>query len=207
MERNGRIPGAESGDGAYEPSRSTRTDNPFVRGHATLDGLMAVVETLRPHPGRKTVVLFSEGLAFGADQDRGQIIVRSPHRDDTWLDDNRHDRFLRVVAAANGARVSFYTFDAAGLRVHGPPIGFGEAPYVGLSALANETGGLFIESTNDLAPGLLRMARDLEHYYLLGYDPTNRRQDGGYRRIDVRVRTPRLSVIARRGYQAPSQRR
>jgi VWFA-related protein len=206
MERGGSVPGAEYGSGTAQPTTSTRTDNPFIRAHATLDGLSGVIETLRPHTGRKTIVLFSEGLAFGADQDAGQLIVRSPHQDDTWLSDNRREHFTRVIEAANGARVSFYTFDAAGLRVHGPPIGFGEAPYVGLSALAAETGGSFIESTNDLAPGLLRMSSDLDHNYLLGYEPTTR-QDGSYRRIDVRVRKSGMSVLARRGYKTASSPR
>ena len=102
MERGGSVPGAEYGSGTAQPSTSTRTDNPYIRAHATLDGLSGVIETLRPHTGRKTIVLFGRArLRCGPDA--GQLIVRSPHQDDTWLSDNRREHFTRVIEAANGA--------------------------------------------------------------------------------------------------------
>ena len=51
------------------------------------------------------------------------------------------------------------------------------------------------------------MSSDLEHYYLLGSEPTNTRQDGSYRRIDIRVRKAGMSVLARHGYKSGSSRR
>ena len=71
----------------------------YQRMHATLDSLGMIIGTLEHFPGRKTVILFSEGLATSE-----------------WVNDNRRDHFDRLMAQANRAHVAFYTFDAAGLR-------------------------------------------------------------------------------------------
>src|SRR6185436_10992994 len=44
---------------------------------------------------------------------------------------------------------------------------------------------------------------DLSSYYLLGYSSTNTARDGKYHRIEVKVKTPGVSVSARKGYYAP----
>ena len=67
--------------------------------------------------------------------------------------------------------------------------------------MANETGGAFVESTNDLAPGMARIAADLRQYYLLGYTPT-KAADDKYRTIDVKVKGEGRTLLARKGYKA-----
>ena len=67
--------------------------------------------------------------------------------------------------------------------------------------LADETGGASITTSNDLAAGLARMARDASSYYLLGYQP-ERTPDGKWHRLQVKVGRPGLEVRARRGYVA-----
>jgi hypothetical protein len=69
-----------------------------------------------------------------------------------------------------------------------------------LRVLAEETGGFAIVNTNDLAGGLDRLIREHSEYYVLGYEPANARQDGRFRRIEVRVRRPGVHAVARRGY-------
>ena len=41
----------------------------------------------------------------------------------------------------------------------------------GMFALAEETGGLFLHDTNDLAGALRKAAEDSDGYYLIGYHP------------------------------------
>jgi hypothetical protein len=59
--------------------------------------------------------------------------------------------------------------------------------------------------TNDLVSGLERVADGLSAYYLLGYSSPNTKWDGGFRRIDVKVKRPGVVVQARRGYRAPTE--
>jgi hypothetical protein len=204
LERASDVPGAEyrTAD-AGQLSQAAKDDSPFARGHATLGALERVISSLAIFPGRKAVVLFSEGLALGAPKQEPLRPTGQWHDMDTWLSDNRGDHFNRVVAAAGRAQVSFYTFDAAGLRTSSPLIdpGFGEPPYVGLQSLADETGGSFVENTNDLGPGTERAAADLQSYYLLGY-VSSRPPDGKYRELRVKVDVENVTVLARRGYVA-----
>jgi VWFA-related protein len=74
---------------------------------------------------------------------------------------------------------------------------------IGVETIADDTGGFVLRGTNDLAPGLGRIAAESRVYYLLGYHPTNTSRDGSFRRIDVRVARAGLEVRARKGYDAP----
>jgi hypothetical protein len=69
-----------------------------------------------------------------------------------------------------------------------------------LISLAQETGGIAVVGNNDIAGGLTRIERDTSRYYVLGYvaDPTN--SPGKFRKIEVKVKRPGLTVRARRGY-------
>jgi VWFA-related protein len=189
------------------------------QGYATLSALRAVVGTLAKVPGRKTVVLFSEGLALPA---------------------NVEPSFRALVASANEASVSFYAMDAGGLRIASPTQetadelrqagerrlrqmeGAGDLavdasltkqlersedllrldPRSGLGQLADQTGGFLIRDSNDAASSLLRVGEDMRFHYVLAYAPTNERLDGRFRSIAVRVRRRGVKVQARKGYVA-----
>lgn len=133
-----------------------------------------LLEGLEGVAGAKTLVLVSAGFGIGPGVE-GQ--VRNAVRG----------------AARAGARV--YAIDPLGLqRVGGPPDL--------LSTLSADTGGLVIFHENNLGRALDAIAADTGVYYLLGVRPLNRRFDGRYREIDVRVKVPGVKVRARRGYLA-----
>lgn len=188
------------------------------QGFATINGLLAVINPMRKLPGRKTLILFSEGLALPS-----SVMAKFPS----------------VISAANRANVSIYTIDAAGLRIES---GTAEAarelnslaarrmaqagrsaddtsgPYMkaleknedllrldprsGLGTLANETGGFLIHDTNDLSTGLRRIGDDMRGYYLMTYVPRNSTYDGRFRQISVKLPRPDFEVQARKGYYA-----
>jgi VWFA-related protein len=175
------------------------------RALATFEALTALIEAVRLVPGRKSVLLFSEGIPLESESDVMQ-------------------RFNTLIGRANRSGVSFYTVDAAGLRARSPSatarkrlreftvetpgvtmpadqVMFTE-PYVALSRLATETGGAFLDNTNELERAARRMGEDLRSHYVLGYTPTNAGLDGQYRRIEVRVKRPDVTVQARHGYLA-----
>ena len=188
------------------------------QGYSQVNSLFAIVEALRPLPGRKSVVLFSEGMSIPP------AVLRL---------------FTGVIDAANRANVSIYTMDAAGLRVESKQREIGDEvneaakrgltsyasssrggdepltkglerneavlrqdPHTGLGELAQSTGGQLFENTNNLRTGFDRLESDLRNYYLLGYTPTNATYDGKFRTIEVRVKRPGLTVAARKGYFA-----
>jgi hypothetical protein len=75
-------------------------------------------------------------------------------------------------------------------------------PRTSLGQLAQDTGGLMFESTNNLRQGFDRIESDLRNYYLLGYTSTNAKLDGHFRAIDVKVKRSGVTIAARKGYFA-----
>ena len=66
-------------------------------------------------------------------------------------------------------------------------------------ALASGTGGFPILNTNDLLPGLEKIAREQSEYYLLGYTPPNS-PDGSCHTLKVKVDRGGTNVRARSGF-------
>ena len=81
-------------------------------------------------------------------------------------------------------------------------------PHV-LKQLSRASGGeaFFPDTLQEILPICERIARDLRSQYTITFAPTNKKQDGGYRAIEVKARESsrgtRLSVITRSGYSAP----
>jgi len=189
-----------------------------VRGHDTTLALLAVIESLSFHPGRKTIVFFSEGLPASP--------VLS-----TRLD--------RVIEAANRSNITAYVVDAHGLRAASTTtamrkemqdfvderfrqlasasdhtnqpltMGFERVEdtmrldsRTGLARLAEDTGGFLVDGTNNLRDAFRRIDEDSQFHYLLTYSPTDTNFDGKFRRIDVRATRPGARTFSRRGYRA-----
>jgi Ca-activated chloride channel family protein len=76
-----------------------------------------------------------------------------------------------------------------------------------LSELVKASGGeaFFPESLRDVLPICERIAHEIRNQYTISYVPTNQKQDGTYRALQVRVATPKggLFVTTRVGYLAP----
>lgn len=130
--------------------------------------------------------------------------------------DNRR-LFKDLLLKAQAENVSFYPVDPRGLAVWDTPLSQGPPRSViddfaalssrrdGLIELANNTDGMALINNNDLSLTLRRFAESLSTYYLLGYYSTNTKFDGGYRRLEVKVRQPDIRLKARRGYYAPTE--
>jgi len=82
-------------------------------------------------------------------------------------------------------------------------------PHV-LKQLSRVSGGevFFPKTLQDLLPICEQIAHDIRSQYTITFVPTNKKQDGSYRTIEVKAHEPsrgnRLSVSTRAGYSAPS---
>jgi VWFA-related protein len=131
----------------------------------------------------------------------------------------------RVFQRAARANVNVYTIDACGLRGPLPPPPPTPAPdqtslalppvwtyreptcapgleVEYLKTVAASTGARAVTETNDFAPGVTAIFEENASYYVMGYQSTDRREDGKLRRIEVRVNRPDVDVRTRNGYQA-----
>ena len=73
-----------------------------------------------------------------------------------------------------------------------------------LAQTASSTGGRAIINTNDFEPGIGEIFDENAFYYLIGYAPANAVADGSFRRIEVKVNRPDVTVRTRNKYYAPS---
>lgn len=123
--------------------------------------------------------------------------------------------FRNLFERAQRANVSFYPVDPRGLAVFDSSIADPLSPSAdmsvlrekrnGLSEIALNTDGIALMHSNDIGAELGRLADSLSTYYLLGYYSANTKTDGGYRKIEVKVRKPDVRLKARRGYFAPTE--
>src|SRR6185295_16756113 len=176
----------------------------------TLGALNFIVRGLRELPGRKSVILLSDGFRlYNRDQDSQRVL----------------DSLRRLTDLANRASVVIYTIDARGLQtltltaadnVSGQSSEEIEQALdarrqemfdtqQGLQYLAQETGGFGIRNSNDLGRGIKRVLDDQRGYYLLGYVPdySTFKLDRGQRKfhkIAVKVKTAGLNVRSRKGF-------
>ena len=160
---------------------------------------------------RKAIVYFSEGIDY-------DITDVFNNRSATTVMDATRD----AIAAATRANVAIYGIDARGLGAgsdelievtdlpQDTSLNLGTGSFVSearlgqdsLRVLSEETGGFAVVNQNNLAASFERVVADNSAYYLLGYYSTNDRRDGKYRKIEVRVSRPGLTVRARKGYAA-----
>lgn len=179
----------------------------------TLRDVTTVIENVRGR--RKALVYFSEGIDY-------DITDVFNNRDASTVIDTTRD----VIAAATRANVAIYGVDVRGLGAgadtgieiqsyaEDPTLGLGPSALINevrlgqdsLRTLSEETGGFAVVNSNDLASAFERLVEENSSYYVLGYYPANERRDGRFRKIEVRVKRPGLTVRARRGYVAPRGR-
>lgn len=177
----------------------------------TLGAINYVVRGMSELPGRKSVMLLSDGFKLFTKDASGSIesgrVLQS---------------LRRLVDQANRASVVVYTMDARGLQVTGltaaDDTGGRSMEEIqqaqtdrqnelldtqdGLRYLARETGGISIINNNDLSGGIRRILDD-QSYYLVGYEPDADTFDPKVRRfnkLDVRVTRPGARVRYRSGF-------
>ncbi len=111
----------------------------------------------------------------------------------------------RIVRESEVQIYSIGIFDA-----YAPTIEEQNGPQL-LHEVAETTGGrLFVvRDVQDLSDIAQRISEELRNEYVIGYTPTDRRRNGAWRKLNVRLMPPpglpMLTVHNREGYYAPSQ--
>ncbi len=167
---------------------------------ATLNCLTGVAQQLAALPDRrKALVLVSVGVPL-------DLGVMAPATnlagtgDAAGLSRDLVQKLQESFRAAQLANVAFYALDPGGLRASFGAGSPGRINREFLQTVAVNTGGLAVVDTNDAGPGISQILVENGSYYLLGYVPSNGRSEGRFRRIDVRVNRPGVTVRSRNGY-------
>ena len=203
-------------------AQSTYNDLSF-----SITNLKKLIDSLAGMPGRKAVLYVSDGLPMIAGQDVFYAVQNKFSEQSTSLTQTLEfdvsRRLTELAAQANANRITFYTIDAAGLRVYesttaenqGPgPTAPGFTQLIDsvrfsnlqstLQLMAEKTGGVAIINTNVVMPQLERIAKDFNTYYSLGYSPPHY-GDGRFYKVEVKVKGRKdLRVRHREGYRDKS---
>ena len=169
----------------------------------TLDSLRQIITSLTGLPGKKGIIYVSNGLPmipgmelfYEASKGMNDSTILS-----RMFEFDRTRIYRQLAATANAQDVTLYTIDASGLSLHG----MGSAEYAtasdpmmssmgrnnytdSLRFLADETGGIAIYNTNDIAPRLELVTQDMFTYYSIGYPLQASGQDKVHR-VKVKLR-------------------
>jgi VWFA-related protein len=157
----------------------------------TLQSLEHVSNGLARIPGRKTVVMMTEG--FYVEENRSQL------------------EMLAAQAARSG--ITIYSIDGRGL-INGmsinPDVTMMDRPRPttfdtgedGPTILTEGTGGFMVRNIDDIKRAFGLIVRDTSTYYIIGYQPDNTTMDGKVRKIEVKTDVPGAKVRARKSYAA-----
>jgi VWFA-related protein len=153
-----------------------------LRSGVTLSALKALATQMGGlREGRKSILFFSQGPG-----------VRPGSPNESLLNE--------IDEAANRGNVTIHVIDPRPLG----SVGFGGDTV--LRRLAADTGGRAIVNTNNATAQLKDVMTDASAYYLVGYSPTRRANDGKFHEIKVRVKRRGVRVTARRGYWSASEK-
>jgi VWFA-related protein len=141
---------------------------------------LASNDTLKTEVGRKALILITDGV------DTGSKVSR--------------DKSIEAAQKADAIIYSIFYQDAAAYG----PFGGGGGGEAELRRMSDQTGGrvFHIDRKNTLDDAFKDIQDDLRTQYALGYNSTNPRKDGSYRKLDIRTSNKDQKVQARKGYYA-----
>jgi len=198
---------------------SQRRQFGHIEGMRETDSILKTIDQLAALPGRKTVLLFSPGLATTGDADLFESILNRAHKagvtffaiDVTGLSQNSN--VLASTAALN--HVASLSRSQRGQN-DSPAVTMEKMrqddylitavrttdTQASLRALAEGTGGFLIGSTNDLKKPFQHVVDEIDAHYEAVYRPASDKYDGHMRKIEVKLTRSDLTVESRPGYFA-----
>ena len=205
-------------DAANEDLNRFRED---VFAVGTLGAINYVVQGLKGLPGRKSILLVSDGFRIFGTENLREYPGKTQSKEYMAM-----ERVRRLVDQANRASVVIYTMNATGLQYYG--LNAADSTYgrtadevrdelnkrrdaawenqEGLDYLAHETGGIAIRNNNDLSAGIKRVLEDQRGYYLIGYRPDNSTFDARtgrrtFHKLSLKITRPgKYNVRMRNGF-------
>ncbi len=184
------------------------------RAVISLNALNSLARILGGLPGRKNIIWVTGDLPFSLVPENRNMTDAELEESLPSLDTRRvgqhaagseaaafrqsHAEELRELEARlASAQVAVYPVDARGLALS-TSIDSQET----MLDIAHETGGRAYFNQNDIKVGVERAFEDSKASYTLGYYPENKKYDGKYRQIKVKVKRDGVEVQSRRGYFA-----
>ncbi len=190
-----------------------RVAESLSNGMDSFDALRELVHIQEKLPGRKVVLYLADGLTLPVGRrDVVSSVIGYANQSEVsfYTVDTRglsvDDPLMQSLADQQRAAAESRASSAS------PILGHKEDNDIQLSTtsdrqlalveLAESTGGFAVTNTNQIALPMQRVMEDIRTHYELAYTPTSTNYDGRFRKIEVRVSRPHVSVQTRSGYFA-----
>jgi len=155
----------------------------------TTGALRASVEALASAPhGRKTVLYVTIGLDMP--------ILGKPRPAYQNCASKAQDDVLEIFRMAQLSNVNVYSVDPSGLRA--VLTDDDRQRHEFLMEVAENTGGRAVIDTNDDVGHVAAIFEEVRSYYLVAYELTDRKGDGKFHRVEVKVDRPGVEVLTRK---------
>jgi VWFA-related protein len=194
-------------------AKGLRLSSSLSNGMDSMDALHALVRSQEKLPGRKVVLYLADGLAFPVNRrDAVDNLISYANRagvsfytlDTRGL--NAEDPMMQALAAQHR------TAAESSAQVNDPQHGHFEdddvqltavaSPQLAMRELAESTGGFSVTNTNEISLPMQKIMEDIRTHYELAYAPTSTNYDGHFRKIEVRISRPKITLQTRKGYYA-----
>ena len=152
-----------------------------AKGMTTLnDAIVEAAKTLADRPEhRKAIVILSDGM-------------------DTFSKASSE----KAVESALAVGASIFAVDMSSIEIANSAR---QQSAASLKGFAEKTGGRFVSTPGGpaLRDAFAGIAEELGHQYTISYRPMNKKRDGKWRTLEVKVPQEDLTVRTRKGYRAP----
>ncbi|HEY4379664.1 MAG TPA: VWA domain-containing protein [Acidobacteriaceae bacterium] len=187
------------------------------RALQTLSAMNQLAHFLAGIPGRKNLIWFSGSFPL-------TIFPDSTISHPFSVVASMEDEFRQTTSILARSQVAVYPIDARGLQFLGPAIAKESTPasssgkgltmaqnklfqdnaneHATMFQMASDTGGHAYVDTNGLSDAVAKAIDGSSNYYTLSYAPTDSRQDGKFRKIQVKLARSGLTLSYRTGYYA-----
>jgi VWFA-related protein len=184
----------------YEASRAAEMN--AARSEITLEALQALARFLSPIPLRKNVIWFADSFPVSFLPDAKARPVKSQELVQQTSDLLTAGQISIYPVSASGV-VGDARFESTDVRSRADrqPVEL-ETAQIAMEAIAQDTGGRAFYGRNGLSEAFATAVNEGAQYYTLAYSPTDARNDGRYRRIEVAVPHSDYKLAYRRGYFA-----
>jgi VWFA-related protein len=193
-----RGPGSAAVESQVEAKATQLVANERIASKQVLDSISALANGLAKLPGRKTLVLITEGFFVENALTDVQIVVGRAARASVRiyaLDSRGLDRGSASGDIFTSASPSQPVLSAPSLGDLGA-----DAP----NSLAVDTGGYVIRNENDFGKAFAEIDHDTSSYYIVGFR-TSKPPDEKFHQLTVRVKRSGVSVRSRKGYLASAE--
>jgi VWFA-related protein len=109
-----------------------------------------------------------------------------------------------AMKKALSANITVYTIDLIGSSDSGNVKTEEMQGHSIMKQMADKTGGRYLASPGgrQLADSLGKVVEELTNQYTVGYYPSNDKHDGKWRRVEIALPRPNVSIHTRAGYYA-----